>query len=365
MCRATTDPGGPRRCSGDTRAALSRSTESVTVLEAAEQILTSALAGAGVGGGASGFAERSSAPDTGITAASPRTPVSFGDKTTRIEDIRREIDTAIANLNSAEAWSEYLEYASRFHNYSLTNTLLILMQRPDATRVGGLKKLWNPLGRDIIAGQKAIWINAPRFKKKKYITGDPTAPDADEEVMVGFKPVPVFDIAQTHGAPLPERPEISYTRTTGDAPQEMHDELAKQIADHGFTLEYRELPEDGAEGYTDFSAKKVVVSTRWSNAHQAMVAAHELAHIQLEHGKQATDYHQGPGGQRPTMEVEAESVAYVIGRHFGLSPGGSSFGYISGWAHGDPEKVRKTAERVIKASNGILGKLPKPEIPAA
>jgi hypothetical protein len=319
----------------------------------------------GVGGGGGWSAERSVAPNAGATSAATRAPVSFADKTTRIEDIRREIDTAVANLDTAEAWSEYLDYASRFHSYSLMNVMLIKMQRPDATRVGGLKKLWNPLGRNLIKGTSAIWINAPRFKKKKYITGDATAPDAEEEVMVGFKPVPVFDIAQTHGAPLPERPEISYTRTTGEAPREMHDALASQIAAHGFTLEFKDMPEDGPEGYTDFRNKKVVVSTRFSDAHQAMITAHELGHIQLGHDKQIHEYHQGPEGQRPTMEVEAESVAYVIGRHFGLSPGGSSFGYIGEWAHGDPDKVRKTAERVVKAANGILGKLPKPEIPAA
>lgn len=359
MCRATTEPGGPRRCSGDTRAALSRSTENVAVLEAAEQVLNSALADAGVGG--SGGLGTGAA--TGGVGPSSRTPVSFADKTTRSEAVRREIDVAVANLNNAEAWTEWLEFANRFHHYSLNNQLLILMQRPDATRVGGLKTVWNKLGRNLIAGERAIWVNAPRFKKKKDLTGDPTAPDANEEVMVGFKQVMVFDIAQTHGAPLPERPEVVYTPTSGVAPPEMHAALADQIAAHGFTLEYEDLAEGGREGYTDFHNKKVVVSNRFSDAHQAMITAHELAHIQLGHHEQLHDYHQGPGGQRPTMEVEAESVAYVIGRHFGLSPGGSSFGYISDWAHGDPEKVRKTAERVIKAADGILGKLPHPEVP--
>lgn len=106
MCRATTEPGGPRRCSGDTRAALSRSTENVAVLEAAEQVLNSALADAGAGGGSGGLA---AAAATGSAGASSRTPVSFADKTTRSESVRREIDTAVANLNNAEAWTEWLK----------------------------------------------------------------------------------------------------------------------------------------------------------------------------------------------------------------------------------------------------------------
>ncbi|WP_142277680.1 ImmA/IrrE family metallo-endopeptidase, partial [Mycobacterium timonense] len=105
--------------------------------------------------------------------------------------------------------------------------------------------------------------------------------------------------------------------------------------------------------------KKVVVSTRFSDAHQAMTLAHELAHIQMGHMERHHDYHSGPGGQRPTMEVEAESVAYVIGRHYGLTPGGSAFAYIDGWAKGDTKKVQQTADRVNKACKSILGALPQ------
>ncbi|ORB76561.1 hypothetical protein BST46_29395 [Mycobacterium timonense] len=102
-----------------------------------------------------------------------------------------------------------------------------------------------------------------------------------------------------------------------------------------------------------------MVSTRFSDAHQAMTLAHELAHIQMGHMERHHDYHSGPGGQRPTMEVEAESVAYVIGRHYGLTPGGSAFAYIDGWAKGDTKKVQQTADRVNKACKSILGALPQ------
>lgn len=353
MCRATTDPGGPRRCSGDTRAAYSHSSHAVEVLEEAEAVLKAALADAGHAAPAPAAVDvthQAPAP-----SASPSKPVSFADKTTRVEDIRREIDDAIANLNTAEQWQDWLHYASQFHHYSLQNQLLIRMQRPNATFVGGLKTVWNKkFNRSLIAGSKAIWVRAPKIVKKKNDDG------TDEKVIIGWLDVPVYDVADTTGPPLPQRPEVSYTRETGVAPPEMHTELQKQITAHGYTVERVELPEDGPDGYTQHTpTKKVVVSTRHSDAHQAGVLAHELAHIQMGHMERHHDYHSGPGGQRPTMEVEAESVAYVIGRHYGLNPGGSAFAYIDGWAMGDKEKVRQTGERVVKACKAIIGQLPQ------
>jgi len=366
VCRATTDPGGPRRCSGDTRVAYTHSAHCVEVLEEAETVLQAALAHAGHPAAAAASAPDSAtgepstaapAADHPVTAspaaATPKT-VSFADKSTRVEDFRREIDDAMANLNTAEQWQQWLHTASQFHSYSLGNQLLIHMQRPDATFVGGMKKVWNKkFNRSLVAGCKAIWVRAPKIEKRKKDDG------TEEEVVTGWLGVPVYDVSDTTGPPLPTRPEVPYTRETGVAPPEMHTELEKQITAHGYTVERVELPEDGAEGYTSGSAKKVVVSTRHSDAHQAMVLAHELAHIQLGHMERHHDYHSGPGGQRPTMEVEAESVAYVIGRHYGLTPGGSAFAYINGWAQGDPKKVQQTAERVNKACNKIISQFPQ------
>ncbi|XTP38598.1 hypothetical protein ACORG1_34695 (plasmid) [Mycobacterium sp. TJFP1] len=358
MCRATTDPGGPRRCSGDTRLAYSHSAHSVEVLEEAESVLQAALADAGYPAAAAAHPLAAPPAEPPLAAApavaTPKT-VSFADKSTRVEDFRREIDAAIANLNTAEQWQDWLQYASQFHSYSLGNQLLIRMQRPDATFVGGMKKVWNKkFNRSLIAGCKAIWVRAPKIEKRKKDDG------TEEEVVTGWLGVPVYDVSDTTGPPVPQRPEITYTRETGVAPPEMHAELEKQINAHGYTVERVELPEDGPEAYTqDKPTKKVVVSTRHSDAHAAVCLAHELAHIQMGHMERHHEYHSGPDGQRPTMEVEAESVAYVIARHYGLNPGGSSFAYIDGWAKGDPKKVQQTADRVNKACNKIIGQFPQ------
>lgn len=357
MCRATTDPGGPRRCSGDTRAAYHQSSHAVAVLEETESILKAVLA-AEAAPSALSSADGTS-PGVPATAAPPAPvkpkTVSFADKTTRVEDIRREIDDAIANLNTAEQWQDWLHFAGQFHHYSLQNQLLVRIQRPDATFVGGLKKVWNKkFNRSLVDGAKAIWVRAPKIEKRKKADG------TVEEVLTGWLNVPVYDVSDTTGPPLPKPPVVPYTRETGVAPPEMHTELEKQITASGYTVERVELPENGPEAYTqDKPTKKVVVSTRYSDAHQAMALAHEWAHIHMGHMERHHEYHNGPGGQRPTMEVEAESVAYVIGRHFGLTPGGSAFSYIDGWANGDPKKVQQTADRVNKACKAIISKFPQ------
>ena len=355
MCRATTDPGGPRRCSGDTRTALARSSHALAVLEETDRILNRVAA------------------DLAAEQPTPRR-VSFADKETRSEDIRQEIDAAMDNLGNSEAWKQWLDFAGRFHNYSLMNQLLIQMQCPEATHVSGFKA-WKAMGRNITPGSKAIWVRAPRFarKGKKKDPADDTEggnrpsadPDEDRATPVGYFYVPVFDISQTEGTPPPARPEVVYTRTTGTAPPEMHTELEKQVRAHGYTVERQALPDSGAEGFTDSAGKKVVISTRYSDAHQAMVLAHELAHIEMGHTERHHEYHSRAGGQRPTMEVEAESAAYIIGRRYGLTPGGSSFAYINGWAHGDSKKVQETAKRVTKAADKILGRITDTTTPAA
>ncbi|ORB76395.1 hypothetical protein BST46_30380, partial [Mycobacterium timonense] len=106
-------------------------------------------------------------------------------------------------------------------------------------------KVWNKkFNRNLVAGSKAIWVRAPKIVKKKKDDG------TDEEVLIGWLDVPVYDVSDTTGPPLPQRPEVPYTRETGVAPPEMHTELEKQITAHGYTVERVALPENGPEGST-------------------------------------------------------------------------------------------------------------------
>ncbi len=342
MCRASTEPGGPRRCSGDTRAAYSRAAALVMQLEKREAALLTELAETVGGPDADGPGER-------------RT-VTFADKATRSEDVRREIDNAISELATADRWREFLEVSRRFHQYSLNNQLLISMQKPDATRVAGFHK-WKEFGRSVNKGERAIWIYAPMLKR--VVVEDENGKQTKEERLIGYKVVPVFDVSSTNGAPLPEPPLVPFTRSEGRAPEGMHEDLRAQVEAHGYTLVYTDLGEGDhiPDGSTDPVSKTVMINTCYSDAHQAKTLAHELAHIELGHLERTADYHTRAGGQRSTMEVEAESVSYVVSRRYGMDAPSFSFAYIDGWAQGDSEKVRRTADAVVKASDRILSRI--------
>lgn len=345
MCKSANDPGGPRRCSGDARAALERASLGVALLERSEEQLLNEL----------GDVESTTSSPTEDDPEIPeRQSVSFAEKNTRIEDIRREIDVAIADLNTGPAWQKWLEFSGRFHKYSLNNQLLIQMQRPDATQVAGFQK-WKELGRSPVKGSKAIWIRAACTRKVEKENGEA------EQRVTGFKAVPVYDVSDTEGKPLPDRPNLEWTHEQGDAPEGMVEDLSSQIAHHGYTLEYRDLGDVSEEGWTDPTNRSVVINSRGSDAHRAMVLAHELAHIELGHTERSNEYHTGRGGQRRPMEVEAESVAYVLGRHYGHQPK-SPFAYIDTWARGNPDLVRSTANNVVSATHRILDRSTRPVI---
>ncbi|MFL0579456.1 ArdC-like ssDNA-binding domain-containing protein [Dietzia sp. 179-F 9C3 NHS] len=287
-------------------------------------------------------------------------PVSFADmdRKERAEAIRAEIDDAIAELGTADGWQKFMDFRSQFTSYSLTNVLLIQAQYPNATMVGGAKSRWNSLGRNIRKGEKAIWINAPCTRRIKE-----TDPDTGQEKTVtrttGFKPVPVFDVSQTEGDPLPEQPTYTTTALSpGQAPPGMKEGLESDLKAKGYTVSYENTGDKG--GWVDFRAKQVVIDSRANDREQAVTLAHELAHVELGHGEKVNQYHLGKGGKRGDMEVEAESTAYVIGRHYGMRDHSSrSFSYIDGWAKGDKEKVRRSAEAVVGATSRILDRLGK------
>lgn len=329
MCLGTQERGGPRRCSGDTRKALEHALTAVTVLEHTIP----------------------PAPAHPAPSTPPRT-VSFANKDGRIDAMRAEIDAAIERLGTADDWQSYLNFASQFRQRSFGNQILIAIQHPGATHVAGFKQ-WQKLGRAPRRGEKAIWIQAPMTRKE-------IDPDTGEEKskLFGFKAVPVFDISQTDGDPVPEPPTPNPTTLQGAAPDGMIDDLNTAITQRGFTVHTGDLP-PGVRGQTTFppGPARVTIATDSSDAQRAKTLAHELAHIELGHGQRAADYHSRPGGARPDMEVEAESTAFVISKAYGLDTSEYSFHYIDAWACGDRDRVKATATAVITASSTILGEL--------
>jgi hypothetical protein len=159
----------------------------------------------------------------------------------------------------------------------------------------------------------------------------------------GFRVAHVFDVGQTDGDPIDEvRPEL----LAGESPAGMWDALAGQVAGAGFTLERGQC--DGANGRTNYSTRTVTVRDDVDDAQACKTLAHELAHVML-HEHELTAF-----GCRGRLEVEAESVAYVVSQACGMATTSYSLPYVAQWANGDVKAIQATADRVIRTAHTIL-----------
>jgi antirestriction protein ArdC len=207
-------------------------------------------------------------------------------------------------------------------------------------RVAGYRT-WQSLGRQVRKGERGITILAPCTYKQTETDQD-TGEEREVWALRGFRPEHVFDVSQTDGEPLADvRPEL----LEGRAPSGLWDALAGQVEAEGFTLERGDC--GGANGTTNTSTRTVRVRADVDDAQATKTLCHELAHIKLGHSGCITE-------SRSRIEVEAESVAYVVLRARGASTDAYSFPYVAHWASGDPEKVLETAERVQRVARAIL-----------
>lgn len=265
------------------------------------------------------------------------------DRAERVRELQAQLEHQVAELVTGDDWARMLDAASHFHHYSANNVMLIMLQRPEATRVAGFQT-WKSLGRHVRKGEHGIRILAPcRYKIET---------DEGEEAWAlrGFTTVSVFDISQTDGSEIADvRPVL----LEGEAPGGLWDGLAKQVAAAGFMLGRCDSADviGGANGRTDYAARTVTVRADVSDAQACKTLAHELGHILCGHEAELF------GGCRGRLEVEAESVAYIVAAANGLATGGYSAPYVAGWSGGDVAKVRETAERVVRVAGAILSAL--------
>ena len=264
---------------------------------------------------------------------------------TRQEKIALVHDQLIAQMESlvtSEDWLAFLTLASRFHNYSSNNCLLILAQCPDATRVASYTT-WKTFGRGVRKGEKGISILAPC----RYLAAEDSSKteEGPKWKMKGFKIAYVFDVSQTEGDPLDEGTVTALLE--GSAPEGMWDLLCTLIERDGYSV--RRADCGAANGSTDRAAREVVVAPHLSDAASVKTLAHELAHV-----RQTGDHFSATSRSLSLSEVEAESVAYIVCNSFGLSSAPYSIGYVAGWAGGDIEVVKHTAAWVVKEAHRII-----------
>ena len=264
-------------------------------------------------------------------------------RTDRLTEAHDRLVAAVEALTSGEDWQRFLAVARRFHAYSANNVLLILAQRPDATRVAGYRA-WRELGRHVRRGERGIAILAPCT----YRAQDDDTDDEARTVLHGFRVVHVFDVTQTEGDDLPEPP---IAVLGGDDPRLLRHRLAALVRAEGYSFSLGPLPRrfGDALGLTDHGARAVTVRDDLPPAQQAKTAAHELAHVLLHRPGHATD--------RGRIEVEAESVAHIVCGAAGLHTDAYSFGYVASWSGGDTTVIRDTAARVLDCARRVLGAL--------
>ena len=253
------------------------------------------------------------------------------------------LQAGIAELTTSEKWRQYLDVQSRFHSYSPSNSILILMQNPNATRVAGYKT-WEALDHQVMAKESALRILAPmRYKKDDVREGE------DAREIRGFKLVPVFDISQTEGPDLPD----VVNKLEGLAPEGVFERLTEFAHNIGFRVERPESLDSGANGDTTHSSGLIRVVSANSEAQQAKTLAHEIGHALL-HDPESVPTKDLTRGLK---ELEAESTAYVICTALGIDTSDYSFGYVLGWTGGTPdaiEGIKASAGRIQRAATAVL-----------
>ena len=288
----------------------------------------------------------------------------------RMREIVDSIETGIKGLFESDKYRQYLSTMSRFHRYSVNNTMLIYMQRPDATHVAGFNKWRDQFGRNVLKGEKGIRIIAPTPYKKKVeeIKTDPetNAPvlDADGKAIIEekeiripmFKVVSVFDVSQTAGKPLPQLA----ADLSGNVQQyEVFMEALRRASP--VPMEIKPVARD-TDGFFSAKAQSITIRAGMSEVQTVCAAVHEIAHAKLhdyEHMTELADDGETilvPGEKsRNTEEVEAESISYAVCQYYGIETGENSFGYIATWSQGkELKELRASLETINKTASELI-----------
>lgn len=276
-----------------------------------------------------------------------------------MDSIMQSLESGVEELFTSNRYQEFLKTMAKFHNYSFNNTMLIAMQRPDATLVTSYKN-WQSMGRQVMKGEKGITIIAPApYKKMKEkevldenqrpIMGTDGKPKTEQvEVTVPhFKAVTVFDIAQTSGEPIQILAPELLTAAVQDFDSFM--QAIQKISP--VPIRFDEI-DGNANGYYHNADKEIVIKKGLSESQTLKTAIHETAHAKL-HDKEIMES-LGVEKDRLTKEVEAESIAYCVCSSFGLDTSDYSFPYIAGWSSSREMKEMKASMDVIRKTAGEM-----------
>ena len=295
----------------------------------------------------------------------------------KLKEITDRLEQGIKELFDCDRYKEYLRVMSKFHNYSFNNTLLIAMQKPDASLVAGFQSWKNNFKRNVVKGEKGIKILAPSpFKikqemekidpatQKPVIGADGKPVKEEKEITIpAFKVVSVFDVSQTEGKELPD---IAVDMLTGDV-ECFKDVFAALEKTSPVPIGFEKI-EGNSHGYYHLEEKRIAIDEGMSELQTIKTAIHEIAHAKLHDiDPNAPKEEQADRPDRRTREVQAESVAYAVCQHYGLDTSDYSFGYVAGWSSGREldelksslETIRSTAAEIINSIDEHLQEIQK------
>lgn len=273
-------------------------------------------------------------------------------KNEKMKELKTKLEEGVKNVFTSDRYKEYLSLASKFHNYSYNNVMLILMQKPTATMVAGYKKWQDEFNRHVKKGEKALKIIAPMFKTevvtKRDENGEPVLDDKGNTVkekvqnLIGFKIVNVFDVSQTEGDPLPTLTD----RLQGNVEDyEKIMNTLKKISP--YPVVFTEF--DGeTNGLCSFKNRQIYIQANMSEQQTIKTLIHEITHA---------IFHEERDKNRSieVKEIEAESVAFIVSDYLGIDTSSYSFSYIASWSE-DKEltKLKESLDRIQKASQKII-----------
>ena len=296
-------------------------------------------------------------------------PEKPGKNREQLKEITDRIEAGIRDIfesGDMEKYRNYLRTMSRFHNYSLNNQALIHLQRPDATLVAGYNRWRDKFSRHVLRGEKGITIIAPTPYKKKIeqekLDPDTKLPilDADGKVITEekeieipmFRPVKVFDYAQTDGKPLPERVASPVANLTGSV--ENYAAFMEALRRSSpVPVEFKPLSAD-MDGYFSPKSQSITLREGMSEVQTVSAAVHEIAHAKL-HNYGLQQAAERRHKSRNTEEVEAESISFMVCAYFGIETGANSFGYVATWSkNAELPEFRASLDTISKTANGII-----------
>ena len=278
----------------------------------------------------------------------------------RVKEITNDLEKGIREVFESGRYEAYLKTMSRFHGYSLNNTILIHLQKPNATLIAGYRAWQEKFHRNVMKGEKGIQILAPAPYKKTVtmdvydsrhhpvMDADGNQVQRDQEIVVpAFKPVMVFDVSQTDGEPLPELAKT----LVGDVNR--YDEFLQALQRASAApISFETLPSN-LDGFFNLKDKTITIRSNMSEVQTVCAIIHEVTHSRLHDRKENTPPEERKDSR--TMEVEAESVAYAVCAYYGIETGANSFGYIASWSK-DKElpELKKSLETISRTASDLI-----------